>query len=324
MNTNFPTLSTRRLPSSSVRDARPSLARMPARALVATHALGRVVPTTKARRIDPRRAKWLEDLRSLAANETWDALTVLVDMPYADVSAALAVAAAKGRAREVKKVLDKHYTVTRGGGAHQESLVHHAFERGAADVAETWAEALSRAGRAAVSYMHADVLDVLLTCGTAIELDDVLLAACCADFGGGGESDESDANRRRARCVSTLLQWGADANCSRCRQGWKPLMACAKRGDVETLKVLIDAGADLDARYFNGKSALFCACEWGKAACAATLIAHGACIEDGQWEADHLYTDHSKTNELVSPRDVAVRLSHVDCVRVIDEALSRS
>ena len=101
-------------------------------------------------------------------------------------------------------------------------------------------------------------------------------------------------------------------------------MACAKRGDVETLKVLIDAGADLDARYFNGKSALFCACEWGKAACAATLIAHGACIEDGQWEADHLYTDHSKTKELVSPRDVAVRLSHVDCVRVIDEALSRS
>jgi hypothetical protein len=290
-----------------------------ARALVTTCALGRVVPTTNARRIDPRRAKWLEDLRSLAQNETWDALSVLVDMPYADVSAALAVAAAKGRVREVKKVLDKHYYVAR---EEEESLVHHAFQRGAADVGETWTEALSRAGRAAVSYMHADVLDVLLTCGTAIELDDVLLAACCADFG--GEGDESASNSRRARCVKTLLEWGADANCSRCRQGWKPLMACAKRGDVETLKVLIDAGANLDERYFNGKSALFCACEWGQHACAATLIAHGACIEDGHWEADHLYTDHSKKNELVSPRDIALRLKHDACVRVIDEALSRS
>lgn len=243
---------------------------------------------------------------------------VLADMPCADLSAALSIAAARGRGKEVQRVLDKHFMQRDAREA-----LHHAFERGAADVGETRGEALSRAGRAAAAHGNDDVLRLLLACdGMDLNgLDDVLLAACCADFATSSEDAHEEACERRRRCVKRLLERGADANGARSRQGWKPLMACAKRGDVKTLDALLDAGADVDARYFNGKSALYVACEWGQTECAKALIKRGASLEDGRWEADHLYTDHSKANELVSPRDVAARLSHEEVVRVIDEAL---
>ena len=57
---------------------------------------------------------------------------------------------------------------------------------------------------------------------------------------------------------------------------------------------------------------------------ARMLLSLGATVEVGQWEADHLNTDHSlgANNEPVSPRDVALAMHHDACVRVIDEVLA--
>ena len=47
---------------------------------------------------------------------------------------------------------------------------------------------------------------------------------------------------------------------------WTPLMALAKRSDLESLKVLFKKSSeelDVNRTYSNGKTALFVACEWG-------------------------------------------------------------
>ena len=100
--------------------------------------------------------------------------------------------------------------------------------------------------------------------------------------------------------------------------------AVAKRGDSASVELLVRGGADIDARYYNGKTALFSACEWGEAAAARTLLRLGASVEVGQWEADRLHTDHSlgANNAPVSPRDIALVNRHIDCVDVVDEMLA--
>ena len=248
------------------------------------------------RRRDPILARWLADLDRASRSDNWPALEVLCGFPHADVGAAVAVLAMRGRARELGNVLEKRLDTTRPVGD------------------ETWEEALTRAGRAAASRGERDALDVLLAHG--MPKDGALLEAACAD----GVSEAS-----RAACVERLLDAGADANTRWSRQGWKPLHAVAKRGDVRCIELLVSrGGADLDARYFSGKTALFSACEWGQWEAARMLLSLGATVEVGQWEADHLNTDHSlgANNEPVSPRDVALAMHHDACVRVIDEVLA--
>ena len=248
------------------------------------------------RRRDPILARWLADLDRAARSDNWPALEVLCRFPHADVGAAVAVLAMRGRARELGHVLEKRRDTTWPVGD------------------ETWEEALTRAGRAAASRGEREALDVLLAHG--MPKDGALLEAACAD----GVSEAS-----RAACVERLLDAGADANTRWSRQGWKPLHAAAKRGDVRCIELLVSrGGADVDARYYNGKTPLFSACEWGRAEACRKLLSYGASVEVGEWEADHLNTDHSlgANNAPVSPRDVAVAMHHDACVRVIDEVLA--
>ena len=244
---------------------------------------------------DPRVARWMKDLKLLAESQNWDGLLVLASFPFADVGATLALAASKGRTKELRRVLEK-LTPGRAEGGEGEGA---------------WDEALTRAGKAAAAHGQRSALDVLLEHG--MSCDGCLLDACC--------SEVNDATR--AECVSRLLEAGADANCHWSRMGWKPLHAVAKRGDCESVELLVRGGADVDAKYYNGKTALFSACEWGKAEAAKTLLRLGASVDVGKWEADHLNTDHSlgASNDPVSPRDVALSLNHVDCVKVIDEEM---
>ena len=250
------------------------------------------VASSFARRNDPRLKRWFADLQQVAMHENWDALEVLVSFPHADVGAALALCASRGRHRELEKMLEK-----REGGAS----------------AGDWAETLGRAGRAAAARAECECVRVLMA--HDMDVDDVLLSASCAD----GVEDDA-----RASCVGLLLRGGADANCRNHHQGWKPLHAVAKRGDCASVELLVRGGADIDARYYNGKTALFSACEWGEAAAARTLLRLGASVEVGQWEADRLHTDHSlgANNAPVSPRDIALVNRHIDCVDVVDEMLA--
>jgi len=254
---------------------------------------------------DPRVARWLKDFKLLAESTSpnWDGLIVLASFPFADVGATLALAASKGRTEELRRVLEKltpEPTVV--GDASSVSTLLRKEGEGA------WDEALTRAGKAAAAHGQRGALDVLLEHG--MPCDGCLLDACC--------SEVNDATR--AECVSRLLEAGADANCHWSRMGWKPLHAVAKRGDCESVELLVRGGADVDAKYYNGKTALFSACEWGKAEAAKTLLRLGASVDVGKWEADHLNTDHSlgASNDPVSPRDVAVLLNHVECIKVID------
>ena len=91
--------------------------------------------------------------------------------------------------------------------------------------------------------------------------------------------------------MELLLDAGADANTRWSRQGWKPLHAVAKRGDVRCIELLVSrGGADLDVGTSMENGAIFMRSGVnGKPLDAASLRT----VEVGQWEADHLNTDHS-------------------------------
>ena len=69
-------------------------------------------------------------------------------------------------------------------------------------------------------------------------------------------------------------------------------MAAAKSGDPDVMRMLLDAGADHEARYPNGKTPLYCAAEWGRLGAVRVLLDAGARPEVA---ADRLMTDWSKT-----------------------------
>jgi ankyrin repeat protein len=56
-----------------------------------------------------------------------------------------------------------------------------------------------------------------------------------------------------ARCVQILLDAGADVD-ARQHGGWTPLMAASERGDLEIVRALLAAGADPSLRSEDGRS----------------------------------------------------------------------
>ena len=121
----------------------------------------------------------------------------------------------------------------------------------------------------------------------------------------------SEANARCCVCVNKRvggfsLRAGADANAAASRKGWKPLMAAAKSGDPDVMRMLLDAGADHEARYPNGKTPLYCAAEWGRLGAVRVLLEAGARPEVA---ADRLLTDwrgisiqaHQPTHDVSEP-----------------------
>ena len=89
-----------------------------------------------------------------------------------------------------------------------------------------------------------------------------------------GERERRFRHRREA-----LLTAGADAN-ERLPLGRTPLMAAARTGNVDAMKVLLDHGADLNAKEtLRGTTALMWAADEGHAAAIQLLIEHGADIK---------------------------------------------
>jgi ankyrin repeat protein len=80
---------------------------------------------------------------------------------------------------------------------------------------------------------------------------------------------------KHAGIVKLLLDHGANAN-ARQHGGWAPLHSAAQNGDLESARVLIDAGADVSVRADNNQKPLDLALTGGRQAMVEFLEANGA------------------------------------------------
>jgi tetratricopeptide (TPR) repeat protein len=74
--------------------------------------------------------------------------------------------------------------------------------------------------------------------------------------------------------VALLLQHGADPN-AKGKQGYTPLLAAAERGHPDTIATLLSHGADLRTTCSSGDSALHRTVRQGHVAAAQTLLEYG-------------------------------------------------
>jgi hypothetical protein len=78
-----------------------------------------------------------------------------------------------------------------------------------------------------------------------------------------------------AKTVKLLLEKGADVN-AKDNEGWHPLQLAAKRGDLELIKVLLENGAEVNASNDLGGTALMSAARRGYIDVAKLLLDKGA------------------------------------------------
>ena len=107
--------------------------------------------------------------------------------------------------------------------------------------------------------------------------------------------------------VRSLLENGHHANEAFPMIGTRPLLLASASGHVETVAVLLDAGADIDAQDFTGWTALHAAAFNGDYATASLLVQRGALAEETRWYRK-------------SPVDIAAMLGHTEIVSILQNA----
>jgi ankyrin repeat protein len=80
--------------------------------------------------------------------------------------------------------------------------------------------------------------------------------------------------------VKTLLAYGADVNAKETWRGQTALMWAAAEGHAETIQLLLEAGAQINARSNTGWTALLFAAREGQIAAVKTLLAGGADVNE--------------------------------------------
>lgn len=176
----------------------------------------------------------------------------------------LMIAAQEGRTGCVRLLLqrgadpNKHSDEGSNTPDHGSTAAHYAAERG-----------------------HRDVLLALLDAGCGVDVKDkwdhTPLRLALKHTVSGGFPD----------CARLLLRRGADVrNC----QTAEYTHTFARRGDEETLRALLDAGCDVDARDFAGTTPLMIAARGGHTDCVQLLLEHGAstsCLDGSGLTAAH-------------------------------------
>ncbi|OXA43686.1 ankyrin repeat domain-containing protein 29 [Folsomia candida] len=77
-------------------------------------------------------------------------------------------------------------------------------------------------------------------------------------------------------CVQELLEQNADPNAKRFETRTSPLFLAAQNGDIDTLRLLLKYGAELDQPNCDGGTPLFVACQEGHDMMVRELLALGA------------------------------------------------
>jgi hypothetical protein len=80
--------------------------------------------------------------------------------------------------------------------------------------------------------------------------------------------------------VKTLLAHGADVNAKESWRGQTALMWAAAEGHAETIELLLEAGAQVNARSNTGWTAMLFAAREGKIPAVKALLAGGASADD--------------------------------------------
>lgn len=107
--------------------------------------------------------------------------------------------------------------------------------------------------------------------------------------------------------VRYLLENGHHANEVFPLIGISPLLLASASGQVETVAVLLDAGADIDAQDLTGWTALHAAAFKGDYATTSLLVQRGALAREARWYRN-------------SPAEIAAMLGHTKIVPVLEGA----
>ncbi len=109
--------------------------------------------------------------------------------------------------------------------------------------------------------------------------------------------------------VSLLLRQGHHANETFPVIETRALTLAAASGHRETVKVLLDAGADVNAPDFTGWTALHAGAYGGDAGVVSLLLKHGAASSEGGWF-------------LQTPAEIAETLHHKDVAELLRQTAS--
>ncbi|HEX7648699.1 MAG TPA: ankyrin repeat domain-containing protein [Noviherbaspirillum sp.] len=102
-----------------------------------------------------------------------------------------------------------------------------------------------------------------------------------------------------AQSIKALLARGLDPNIVEPKFGHTGMILALHEGSMDVFNVLLNApGIDIDARAFNGDTALMVACYKGNKAAVEALVAKGAEINRTGWTPLH-YAAASGSNEIV-------------------------
>ena len=83
------------------------------------------------------------------------------------------------------------------------------------------------------------------------------------------------SRRGHVEIARVLLEHGAEKE-ARDKGKWSPLERASKEGHVELVQILLEYGADANSRDTKGRTPLYLASGWGKPAVVRALLKHGA------------------------------------------------